>query len=124
MATHREMRMAASAEGKKTYNSGEPCKHGHYADRYVINGGCVECINRFRAPHKISGELKPWQPSILQIPTGLDPVALDGINEYLHACMVSWCEQMNLLTPERKRAYDALLKSRQNARQLAALGAV
>jgi hypothetical protein len=27
----------------KWYFTGVPCKHGHVAERYVGNGGCVEC---------------------------------------------------------------------------------
>lgn len=35
-------RKEAKAQGSKLYNTGKPCKWGHYADR-SISGGCVEC---------------------------------------------------------------------------------
>ena len=28
----------------KSFFTGEPCKHGHVAERYVSSGGCVECV--------------------------------------------------------------------------------
>jgi hypothetical protein len=31
--------------GKKRYFTGEPCAAGHLAERYVSNGGCIECLN-------------------------------------------------------------------------------
>src|SRR5262245_40520291 len=37
----------AKAEGRKTYNTGKPCKHGHFADRFIGKGDCCEC-NRLR----------------------------------------------------------------------------
>jgi hypothetical protein len=30
--------------GAKRYYTGKPCKHGHDAERFVVNGGCVECV--------------------------------------------------------------------------------
>lgn len=37
-------RKDAIARGLKSYFTGEQCKHGHIAPRYVLNGGCSECI--------------------------------------------------------------------------------
>jgi hypothetical protein len=36
-------RAEAKAQGLKFYNTGKPCKHGHFADRYIA-GACVECV--------------------------------------------------------------------------------
>jgi len=34
------------------YNTGKPCKRGHLADRYTLNGTCVECTaEKKRTPH-------------------------------------------------------------------------
>ena len=34
----------ARALNLKSFFTGEPCKHGHVAERYVGSGGCVECV--------------------------------------------------------------------------------
>ncbi len=34
----------AKALGLTTYSTGKPCKNGHFADRYVSNKGCCECV--------------------------------------------------------------------------------
>ncbi len=36
-------RREAKALGLDKYNTGKPCRNGHLADRYVLNGNCVEC---------------------------------------------------------------------------------
>jgi hypothetical protein len=36
----------AHAKGLKRYFDGKPCKHGHIAERYVANAGCIMCVNR------------------------------------------------------------------------------
>lgn len=36
-------REEAKAAGLKRFFTGEPCKHGHVAERFVSSGGCVEC---------------------------------------------------------------------------------
>lgn len=33
----------AKARGETTYNTGQPCRYGHYDDRFVCNGKCREC---------------------------------------------------------------------------------
>lgn len=38
-------RKEAKEQGLKYYFTGEPCPHGHVAERYVSNGRCVECTN-------------------------------------------------------------------------------
>ena len=34
----------ARVRGLKRYFTGEPCKHGHVAERWVANGGCTVCL--------------------------------------------------------------------------------
>jgi hypothetical protein len=36
-------RAEAKLLGLKTYNTGKPCKHGHFADRYTTGAKCIEC---------------------------------------------------------------------------------
>lgn len=31
--------------GLRRFYTGEPCKKGHVAERYVVNGACIECQN-------------------------------------------------------------------------------
>ena len=36
-------RAEAKAKGLRFYFTGKPCKHGHVAERVVLNATCVEC---------------------------------------------------------------------------------
>src|SRR5579859_512216 len=38
-------RKDAHARGLKRFYTGKPCKGGHLSERYVVNGGCIACIN-------------------------------------------------------------------------------
>jgi 5-methylcytosine-specific restriction endonuclease McrA len=42
-------RAEAKARGLKRYFTGEPCKHGHVAERGVAHCGCFECRGVFRS---------------------------------------------------------------------------
>lgn len=37
-------RKEALAAGSPIYNTGKPCKHGHFADRYTQSGTCKTCV--------------------------------------------------------------------------------
>jgi hypothetical protein len=37
------LRREAKARGETTYNTSQPCRFGHHADRFVCNGKCREC---------------------------------------------------------------------------------
>jgi hypothetical protein len=39
-------RQNAASVGLKKYNTGQACKHGHMADRYVESGACVDCVRK------------------------------------------------------------------------------
>lgn len=39
----RDARQEAIDRGEKTYVTGDPCRNGHYAPRYVTSGACVAC---------------------------------------------------------------------------------
>jgi hypothetical protein len=36
-------RAEALAKGSQTYDTGKPCKHGHFSPRYVSTHACIEC---------------------------------------------------------------------------------
>lgn len=39
-------RATALSLGRLVYFTGEPCKHGHIAERWVANRACAECIRQ------------------------------------------------------------------------------
>lgn len=45
-------RTAAIHYGEKTYFTGEPCKNGHIAKRYTLNGSCADCVNGYVSPEE------------------------------------------------------------------------
>lgn len=42
-------RKAALAAGLKRYFTGQPCKHGHTAERYILSKSCVICVRKLVA---------------------------------------------------------------------------
>jgi hypothetical protein len=58
-------RAEAKLLGLKTYNTGKPCKRGHFADRYTT-GQCIECVNlqskewRIANPEKHLASMQKW----------------------------------------------------------------
>lgn len=58
-------RKEAMMLGLKTYNTGKPCKHGHFSDRYV-QGACIECVRvqtqKWKADHpeKQKQAMRKW----------------------------------------------------------------
>lgn len=46
MSINSEARDAAQAAGQLKYSTGQPCKHGHTAQRWTSTGGCLECVTR------------------------------------------------------------------------------
>lgn len=58
-------REQAAAEGKRVYFTGQACKHGHVAQRYVSTGGCLGCLNKWKhltAKNPFSHDLVPFVP--------------------------------------------------------------
>lgn len=35
----------AARLGRPQYRTGKPCKHGHIANRWTLNGTCCQCLN-------------------------------------------------------------------------------
>lgn len=59
-------REEARKRGLKRYFTGEPCKHGHVAERWVANTGCTVCLlaanskKRPRDPEKKKAYNAQW----------------------------------------------------------------
>lgn len=53
------IRQQAIAEGKRFYETGQPCKRGHIAPRYTINHVCVQCnAEKARADRSAAAQRK------------------------------------------------------------------
>lgn len=46
----------AAAKGATHYFTGQPCKRGHLAPRYVVNAGCVACAKMTPAQRQATGQ--------------------------------------------------------------------
>ena len=59
-------RAEAKLLGLKTYVTGKPCKHGHFAERYTIGAKCLECtvaqstMWRSVNPKKYTESMRKW----------------------------------------------------------------
>lgn len=62
----------AHRQGKARYFTGVPCKRGHVAERYVLNGNCTDCHNWKRIP-----AMSAWNavlpPSPMIFPADMKP---------------------------------------------------
>ncbi len=60
-------RADAKAQGLKRYFTGRPCKHGHIAERAVVNSNCFDChveldrTIRKRTPNKLRERVRRWR---------------------------------------------------------------
>jgi 5-methylcytosine-specific restriction endonuclease McrA len=54
----RAIREEARAMGLPRYFTGQPCRHGHVAERSVSNAGCVACFEQNRARYTENGREK------------------------------------------------------------------
>ena len=59
-------RAEAKLLGLKTYLTGKPCKHGHFAERYTIGAKCLDCtivqstMWRNANPEKYTASMRIW----------------------------------------------------------------
>jgi len=108
-------RESAHAAGARHFFTGEACKRGHISNRFVANGGCVDCVN-FR-PAVIQGTnvrplLRPLVFGMPDPPVGLLELAhlrlqrqLRSIEaEYLAHRAAGWTDEQL-----QKREADAQL---------------
>lgn len=54
-------RYVAADSGKHRFYTGEPCKRGHLAERFVSSGGCCACA---QVTVKYADESYFWQPRL------------------------------------------------------------
>lgn len=54
-------RTEANRLGLKRYYTGDPCKHGHDAERYVSFSACVDCTKLRDAKRNSTDKRKKWQ---------------------------------------------------------------
>ena len=87
-------RKAALAKGDKHYDTGKPCKHGHYSKRYTSSYGCMEC------------DLVRWNQ--------LSKVKKDRKRSNHAASTKKW----QLENAEHYREYQAAYRAKQRARKL------
>lgn len=52
MTTTCNKRKIAKAAGVETYETGKPCKYGHFSPRLTKTSGCMECISNTKAEYK------------------------------------------------------------------------
>lgn len=45
-------RMEAAKAGLNRYSTGKRCRNGHLAERYVLNGTCVQCALESANKHR------------------------------------------------------------------------
>jgi hypothetical protein len=63
--TKHPARLAALAAGEKTFDTGQPCSHGHTSLRSTATGKCIEC-NDIRNARRATGN-KPGRPKAARI---------------------------------------------------------
>lgn len=80
-------RSDAEMQGVPYYFTGQPCKHGHVAARYLCNTGCLECVNKTLKRVQIRGIAQLTFPVVGGIATrkliGADPTLLDKLRTIL-----------------------------------------
>lgn len=91
-------REAAAIKQLKLYFTGEPCKRGHLAPRYVLNGACLDCLHRHRIRlHPSRRDKIPFNGAQLYRSRRLDTEQLDQLGEYLQKCIDAF--EAQLLSP-------------------------
>lgn len=88
-----ELRMKAREDRQTFFETGRPCKRGHYSKRYTSTGGCVECLipgHGLRALHKYQeGIVKRYALNTL-VPTSATTQQIEELDRYLHRCLVAF----------------------------------
>lgn len=90
-------RQEAASQGLVTYFTGQPCKNGHIARRYVTNTACLDCMGRWRrmgAKHPFSHDKIPMESITLWRSRRLDQHQLADLNKYIQMCIDKFCEHV------------------------------
>lgn len=61
--------------GNPRYFTGRECKRGHFSERYVVNGACIECVTvkiarRFSKARNVGYPDKPFIFPLESLPKG------------------------------------------------------
>lgn len=99
-------RKAAHMAGLRRYYTGEPCKSGHLAERYVGNGACIACVNssfKYRQ-NAFSHELVPFATQRMWIPKGYTFENVQTLEKYLQRCILEHAKHLGQLTTELEEA--------------------
>ena len=57
-------RAAAIKAGEKYYNTGKPCKRGHYSNRFTVDCRCLECNREYSRKERAMIRLIQGQASV------------------------------------------------------------
>jgi hypothetical protein len=103
-----EIRRAAAAAGQKRYYTGQACRQGHLAERFVSNGACIECMRpTIAAPDAASG--KVVVPVGLVLSTRMAQ-NLDVVNLAKERLLAQWPEAWAWAEKEHKRRSQYVVK--------------
>lgn len=119
-------RGVAHLAGKPRYFTGVPCRNGHLAERYVLQGACIECLKKYKkfAPNAYTSQLVPWNPELYYVPRTLTPEQYAALQDYLGQCVESWVTHMGLATGDIPLAYKLRREFfEERARKLAEIAA-
>jgi hypothetical protein len=85
---NRETRKAAWQAGKTRYFTGQVCKHGHLAERFVSSGGCVQCVSPFKQrKNAFTKDAIPYAPTKLWARATYTAEQLAALEPYLQQCI-------------------------------------
>jgi hypothetical protein len=101
-------RRAAADSGKRFFYTGNPCKRGHLAQRYTINGCCTACQNISFKPRQnpITKDLTSFVPSKLWAPKSYGRDDLIRLRHYLQSCIYAHAKAKGALTPQMVVAWN------------------
>jgi hypothetical protein len=105
-------REAAHAAGLRRFFTGNACKRGHVAERYVSTNACIACLGqtfKFRR-NPWSKELEPFRPETLWIPRTYTPQQRRLLEVYMQRCIYEHCKALGLLTEGITLAANAQLE--------------
>lgn len=92
-------RIQAYAKGSKTFYTGKPCKHGHFAERYTNGGACIACFRRYRVRmNPWTHELEPYHTEQMWIPRTLSREQRIMLRYYLQTCVYHYTRVQGLMT--------------------------
>lgn len=105
-------RKAAHGAGLRRFYTGDTCKAGHVAERYVSNGGCTQCTNvafQFRR-NAFSTLLVPFASTRVWTCATFTPEEVLGLERYMQTCIAEYAKHIAKLTPDLEDAFRMQLE--------------